>query len=143
MLETVVFFTIALLIEYNFFFKRKTLKIPQSENQKLLEPDVQAEMDRTYSPKNTDILKVSSLAKVFQQKGSSKHLVAVNRIALSVPNGECFGLLGINGAGKTTTFKMLTTELIPSEGDATISELSIVSDVNTVKRRDLYLKKIE
>jgi ABC-type multidrug transport system ATPase subunit len=33
-----------------------------------------------------------------------------------VPDGECFGLLGVNGAGKTTTFKMLTTDLAPTDG---------------------------
>jgi ATP-binding cassette subfamily A (ABC1) protein 3 len=31
-----------------------------------------------------------------------------------------FGLLGVNGAGKTTTFKMLTGDIIPSEGQAYI-----------------------
>ena len=33
---------------------------------------------------------------------------AVKGLWAGVPQGECFGLLGVNGAGKTTTFKMLT-----------------------------------
>jgi ABC-2 type transport system ATP-binding protein len=36
-------------------------------------------------------------------------LVAVDAIAISVPVGQMFGLLGSNGAGKTTVIKMLTT----------------------------------
>ena len=36
--------------------------------------------------------------------------------ATGIPDGECFGLLGVNGAGKITTFKMLT-------GDETIAFL--------------------
>ncbi|EQD79576.1 ABC transporter, ATP-binding protein, partial [mine drainage metagenome] len=41
-------------------------------------------------------------------------LTAVDRLSLSVLEGEIFGLLGPNGAGKTTTIKMLTTLLPPS-----------------------------
>lgn len=33
--------------------------------------------------------------------------VAVKDLTFGVPEGECFGLLGVNGAGKTTTFKVL------------------------------------
>ena len=43
--------------------------------------------------------------------------VAVKNLTFGVPDGECFGLLGVNGAGKTTTFKMLTTDLAPTEGE--------------------------
>ena len=35
---------------------------------------------------------------------------AVDGLWLGIPQGECFGLLGVNGAGKTTTFSMLTGE---------------------------------
>ena len=33
---------------------------------------------------------------------------AVKDLSFSVPQGQCFGLLGVNGAGKTTTFNILT-----------------------------------
>lgn len=39
--------------------------------------------------------------------------------------GECFGLLGLNGAGKTTTFKMLTGEIIPTEGNSWLLNISL------------------
>jgi len=47
--------------------------------------------------------------------------LAVDRVCLGVPAGECFGLLGVNGAGKTTTFQMLTGDILPSTGDATLN----------------------
>ena len=45
-------------------------------------------------------------------------LVAVDRLDLSVHEGEVFGLLGPNGAGKTTTVRMLCTLLPISDGTA-------------------------
>ena len=55
---------------------------------------------------------------------TGRHL-AVDRLCLGVPQGECFGLLGVNGAGKTTTFKMLTGDHPPTGGDAQLNEFSI------------------
>ena len=46
---------------------------------------------------------------------------AVRGVSVAVPEGECFGLLGVNGAGKTTTFKMLTGQFMPSSGDAIVT----------------------
>lgn len=44
----------------------------------------------------------------------------MDQICLGVPQGQCFGMLGVNGAGKTTMFKMLTGALNITEGDAYI-----------------------
>ncbi len=52
-------------------------------------------------------------------------LIAVDRLNLSVNQGEVFGLLGPNGAGKTTVIKMLTTLLPPTSGAAAIAGLDI------------------
>lgn len=47
-------------------------------------------------------------------------LTAVDHINFDVAEGEVLGFLGPNGAGKTTAVRMLTGQLRPSEGSATI-----------------------
>jgi ABC-2 type transport system ATP-binding protein len=64
---------------------------------------------------------------------------AVDSLALSVTTGEVFGLLGSNGAGKTTTFKMLTTLLPPSAGEARVAGFSITTQAVGVRRTIGYV----
>lgn len=47
-------------------------------------------------------------------------LTAVDRISLSISEGELFGLVGSDGAGKTTILRMLTGVMAPSSGEARI-----------------------
>jgi ABC-2 type transport system ATP-binding protein len=47
-------------------------------------------------------------------------LVAVDHIGFQVARGEILGFLGPNGAGKTTTWKMLTGQMKPKGGKATV-----------------------
>lgn len=47
-------------------------------------------------------------------------LTAVDRLTLSIPEGEVFGFLGPNGAGKTTTVRMLTSLIAPTDGTASL-----------------------
>ncbi len=61
-------------------------------------------------------------------------LTAVNRINLSIEEGEMFGLLGPNGAGKTTMIKILTTLIQPTSGSATVNGNDTVKNPNAVKR---------
>ncbi|GFN82627.1 ATP-binding cassette sub-family a member 2 [Plakobranchus ocellatus] len=65
---------------------------------------------------------------VYKTRKLGRHL-AVDRLCLGVPPGECFGLLGVNGAGKTTTFKMLTGDLEPSSGAAFLNGYSVNKDI--------------
>ncbi len=44
--------------------------------------------------------------------------VALNDVSFSVTRGELFGLLGPNGGGKTTLFKILSTLLVATGGQA-------------------------
>jgi ABC-2 type transport system ATP-binding protein len=52
------------------------------------------------------------------QKNNKKDdiTVALDKVNISIPPGELFGLLGPNGSGKTTTIKCLSTILIPDAG---------------------------
>src|SRR5260370_3087516 len=49
-------------------------------------------------------------------KRFSEDVLAVDRLDLTVEEGQIFGLLGPNGAGKTTTLRMLVGLVHPTEG---------------------------
>jgi len=61
-------------------------------------------------------------------------MTAVNHVSFDVDEGEIFGFLGPNGAGKSTTINMLSTLLVPTEGDALINGYSISSQREEVRR---------
>jgi ABC-2 type transport system ATP-binding protein len=61
-------------------------------------------------------------------------LVAVDKLNISVEQGEVFGLLGPNGAGKTTTISMLCTILKPSSGTARVNGFDIVKQDTSVRK---------
>jgi ABC-2 type transport system ATP-binding protein len=60
-------------------------------------------------------------------------LVAVDHISFSVAEGEIMGFLGPNGAGKSTTVKMLTGQLVPGEGKATLFGRDITKNLEKVQ----------
>jgi ATP-binding cassette subfamily A (ABC1) protein 3 len=59
---------------------------------------------------------------------------AVKSLSFGIPIGQCFGFLGINGAGKTTTLKMLSGEVLPSEGSASIAGFDILTQQMQLRR---------
>ncbi len=71
-----------------------------------------------------------------------EHLVAVDRLDLTVARGAFFGLLGSNGAGKTTLIRMLTTLLPPSLGTARVAGFDIVREPTQVRRRIGYVPQM-
>ena len=60
-------------------------------------------------------------------------LLAVDRVSLTIRQGEVFGVLGENGAGKTTLIRMLTTSLLPTSGEATVGGYDVVRDARKVR----------
>jgi ABC-2 type transport system ATP-binding protein len=61
--------------------------------------------------------------------------IAVNKLNLSIEQGELFSLLGTNGAGKTTTIKMLSCLTSPTSGEAILLGDSIVTNPFAVKEK--------
>lgn len=59
------------------------------------------------------MIQVSEIKKVYNGK------CVLNLPALSIPDGQCFGLVGNNGAGKTTFFSLLLDLIAPTEGEIT------------------------
>ncbi len=59
---------------------------------------------------------------------------ALKGVSFEVGRGIVLGVLGPNGAGKTTLVKILTTELMPSEGRAVVAGFDVVSEAERVRR---------
>ena len=74
-----------------------------------------------------DAIKTVELTKKYRD------LTAVDRLDLTVRQGELMSLLGVNGAGKTTTIRMLTGLTRPTSGDAFLNGKSILTDSAAVK----------
>ncbi len=63
------------------------------------------------------------------------NFTAVDHLNLTIETGEFFGLLGPNGAGKTTTISMLSTVLLPTEGEICIDGVPLTRKASTQKRK--------
>lgn len=59
--------------------------------------------------------------------------VAVNRVDLSILEGEIFGLLGPNGAGKSTTISILATLSAPDVGEVRICGYDLAREAGRIK----------
>ncbi len=66
-------------------------------------------------------------------------LTAVDRLNLSVAEGEIFGLVGPDGAGKTTTLRMLCGLMTPTEGGAIVAGHDVERDSQAVKDQIGYM----
>lgn len=60
-------------------------------------------------------------------------LTAVDSINFQVAEGEILGFLGPNGAGKSTTVRMLTGQLLPKAGKATLLGLDIAKQTKQIQ----------
>ncbi len=60
---------------------------------------------------------------------------AVDHLNLSIETGEFVGLLGPNGAGKTTTISMMSTVLLPTEGEVYIDGKLLTRNASAEKRK--------
>jgi ABC-2 type transport system ATP-binding protein len=67
-------------------------------------------------------------------KAGKRVVVAVNRVSLQVHRGEIFGILGANGSGKSTLIRLISTLLLPDDGQISIFGHSLPAEESQVKR---------
>ncbi|ETO60198.1 hypothetical protein F444_21574 [Phytophthora nicotianae P1976] len=142
-LITFLFSAVVLAIDYGVKipgFRRKHTGIETvADGNFTIDVDVANEAQRVASGgADTEAVKVSGLCKVY--KGGK---VAVRDLSFGLKRGECFGFLGINGAGKTTTMKMLTGDVQPSKGTATLGGFDILTQQIEVRRQIGYCPQFD
>ena len=74
-------------------------------------------------------IEIKNLTKRFKDK------VAVNNINLEVKEGELFALLGTNGAGKTTTINMMSTLIMPTDGEIKVLGYDTKKDYMKIREK--------
>lgn len=79
--------------------------------------------------KSKTVIETTNLSRHFGE------ITAVDRLNLTIHQGEIFGFLGHNGAGKTTTIRLLNGVLEPSEGAARVLNWSPAADGAALRRR--------
>ena len=66
---------------------------------------------------------------------------AVDRVTISVGEGEIFGFLGPNGSGKTTIIKSLCGLLTPTSGQGTVLGFDCVQDAERIRQQVGYMSQ--
>lgn len=83
----------------------------------------------------TPVIETENLTKIYG------HQTAVDRLTMTVSEGEIFGFLGPNGAGKTTTLLMLLGLTEPTDGRVRVMGLDPARDPIQIKSRVGYLQE--
>ncbi|KAG7398223.1 ATP-binding cassette sub- A member 12 [Phytophthora boehmeriae] len=142
-LTTILFSAVVLAIDYGVTIpglKNKRADAQSFEGEATdVDVDVVKEAQRVANGgADSDVVKLMGLRKVYN--GGK---VAVRDLSFGLKRGECFGFLGINGAGKTTTMKMLTGDISPTSGTATLGGFDILSQQIEVRRQIGYCPQFD
>ncbi|BFZ10796.1 hypothetical protein BsWGS_13835 [Bradybaena similaris] len=135
--QGLMFFLLVMAVEYKefevvwyaFFASDSDAKVDTDIKE---DSDVAAERHRINSTPISTLTSTDSLVLVNLYK-RYQNFVAVNRVCVGIPDGECFGLLGQNGAGKSTTFKILTGNIILTGGNAYLKGFDVKNHIKQVQ----------
>jgi ABC-2 type transport system ATP-binding protein len=81
-----------------------------------------------------EAVKSSGLSKLYHGRHGEETVEALKGVSIDVGKGELFTLLGPNGAGKTTFLRIISTQLLPSGGDAQVLGHSVVNAPEEVRK---------
>ena len=73
---------------------------------------------------------------LFMNYGATKALIDASFVA---GDNQVTGMLGPNGAGKTTCMKIVTTQMVPTSGTATVAGLDVLENPIEVRKKIGYL----
>ena len=77
------------------------------------------------------MIEIQNISKIYP----GAKVKALDNVSLTIPSGEFFGLLGPNGAGKTTLISILSTLLLPTEGQILIDGEVLSRQRGDIKRK--------
>jgi len=86
---------------------------------------------------NEKVIIVDKLTKSYVN--GKKKTIALDQISFEVTAGTLFGLIGPDGAGKTSLFRILTSLLLPDEGNAVVDGLNVQTEYKTLRQRIGYM----
>ncbi|MDI6691176.1 MAG: ABC transporter ATP-binding protein, partial [Candidatus Bathyarchaeota archaeon] len=78
-----------------------------------------------------EAVKSFNLFKVYHNK---EDVEALKNVSLSIRKGELFTLLGPNGAGKTTFLRIVSTQLLPTKGEAYVFGYDVLTQPEEVRK---------
>jgi len=81
------------------------------------------------------IVQVENISKSY----SEGKVMALQHISFQVKQGTIFGLIGPDGGGKTTLFRILTTLMLPDEGNAILLGYNLLSDYKKIRNYIGYM----
>jgi ABC-2 type transport system ATP-binding protein len=88
------------------------------------------------NPGNGQALWCRGLAKTFRkrEKGRRTEVRALVGVSLEIARGGIYGVIGPNGSGKSTLVRLLSTLLLPDEGEMRIFGYDVVAEAPVVRR---------
>ncbi|MGL6106743.1 ATP-binding cassette domain-containing protein [Romboutsia sp.] len=81
-------------------------------------------------------MKIIETKKITKSYGKNR---GIQKVDISVEEGEIYGFIGPNGAGKSTTIKTLLNFIYPTSGNAKVFGMDIVNESSKIKEHIGYV----